>query len=65
MDNPCKTDVHSKAPENGAIYEGDFKNDKSHGHGVFTYANGDKYTGDYKDDKRHGKGKYFYKSGAI
>eukprot|EP01031_Cornospumella_fuschlensis_P024823 gene24823-29997_t len=41
---------------NGNKYEGDLKNNKKHGKGVYTWANGDKYDGDWKDDFMHGSG---------
>jgi len=41
---------------NGDVYEGQWKNDKIHGFGVFIRSNGDKYSGEWYDDKMHGKG---------
>ena len=35
----------------GDKYVGEYKDDKRHGQGTYTYANGDKYVGEYKDDK--------------
>ena len=37
--------------EDGNRFEGEFKDDKKHGHGVYTYANGDVYDGEWKDSK--------------
>ena len=38
----------------GSTYEGDYKDDKKHGKGIFRYGNGDVYDGNYKDDMRDG-----------
>ena len=40
--------------ENGS-YEGDFKNDKKDGKGIFYYNNGDREMGDYLNGKKIGK----------
>ena len=50
---------------NGNTYEGDYKDDRRNGRGVFTFANGDKYEGDFRDDKRHGVGAYNWANGSI
>ena len=47
----------------GDKYVGEWKDDKSHGQGTYTYANGDKYVGKYQDGKRHGQGTYTFASG--
>ena len=31
--------------DNGEIYDGEFKNDKKHGSGIYKYKNGDEYEG--------------------
>jgi len=49
----------------GDKYVGDWKDDKSNGHGTYTYASGDKYVGDYKDGKQNGHGTYTYASGNV
>jgi hypothetical protein len=41
---------------NGDVYEGNFRCNKSEGHGVYRSFYGDVYEGEYKADKRHGKG---------
>ena len=43
---------------NGDKYEGEWKDDKMHGHGTYTFHDGDKYEGEWKDDKMHGQGIY-------
>ena len=53
---------------NGDIYEGEWKDNKSHGQGTFFYLadnknKGDKYVGEYKDDKKSGYGTYSYADG--
>ena len=49
---------------NGDVYEGDYANDKRHGHGVFTYYDGDKYEGEWKNGKIEGYGVYTYDDGG-
>ena len=41
---------------NGDKYEGEFKNNKSHGKGIMTNSNGNKYTGEWQNGFRDGKG---------
>ena len=36
-------------------YEGEFKNDKKNGKGVYYYKNGDREMGDYLNGKKTGK----------
>jgi len=40
----------------GDKYVGQFKNQKQHGQGTYTWANGDKYVGEWKKGKEHGQG---------
>ena len=40
----------------GYRYEGDWKDGKRQGRGVYVTANGDRYEGDFKDGKKHGRG---------
>jgi hypothetical protein len=37
-------------------YDGEYKDDKKNGLGVYTWADGDKYDGEYKDDKKNSHG---------
>jgi hypothetical protein len=46
-------------------YEGDYKDGKKHGHGIFRYANGNIYEGEFKDGKKHGHGIYRYANGGV
>ena len=39
-------------------YVGDYKDNKQHGQGTYTYANGDVHVGEFKDDKAQGQGTY-------
>ena len=52
---------------NGDKYVGEFKDDKMHGLGTYTWgrgpAEGDLYIGEYKDNQRHGQGTYTHASG--
>ncbi|NUM34683.1 MAG: hypothetical protein HUU50_09070 [Candidatus Brocadiae bacterium] len=38
------------------IYEGEIKDGKRNGYGIFYYLNGNQYEGEWKDDKRNGYG---------
>lgn len=50
---------------NGDIYDGEWKYDKKHGYGVYTFLDkGSKYEGTWKEDKMDGKGVYYYKNGS-
>ena len=40
----------------GSTYVGDWRDDKSDGHGTNTYKDGSQYVGEWKDGKRHGIG---------
>tara|TARA_R110002020_G_scaffold332627_1_gene548044 strand:+ start:38 stop:1837 length:1800 start_codon:yes stop_codon:yes gene_type:complete len=40
-----------------AEYFGEWKNDRYHGFGIYTYYNGDRYIGNFKNGNRHGEGK--------
>ena len=52
---------------NGNKYVGEFKDNKFHGQGTFTWASGefagDKYVGEFKNSKEHGQGTYTYANG--
>ena len=50
---------------NGQVYEGTWKNDKQHGHGVRRWPDGNVYEGEYKDDNMHGHGVYRWASGSV
>ena len=40
----------------GYVYEGQFKNNKPHGFGVYESGSGFKFEGTFKDGKKHGMG---------
>jgi len=40
----------------GTNYEGEWKDNKRHGHGILTRADGTKYVGEWADNKPHGQG---------
>ena len=44
-------------------YEGEVREGKAQGRGVYTFANGDRYDGEYRDDKRHGRGVFDWATG--
>ena len=44
----------------GREYEGEWKDNKMHGRGVFTWKDGKKYIGEYKNDKKSGCGIFIY-----
>ena len=46
------------------VYEGELKDGKWHGHGVYEWADGGRYEGDWKDGMKHGRGVYVWASGA-
>ena len=52
---------------NGDKYVGEWKDDKKHGQGTYTWGKGpnkgDKYIGEYKDGKIHGLGTYTFADG--
>ena len=51
--------------DDGSKYVGEWKDNKQHGQGTYSYANGDKYVGEFKDDNRDGPGTYSYADGTI
>lgn len=51
--------------KNGSIYEGEIKNGKREGYGVYLGSTGYKYEGYFKDDKQNGKGKEVSSNGSV
>jgi hypothetical protein len=47
----------------GNKYEGEWKDDKKSGEGVYTWSNGSRYEGGWKDGKQSGQGLYTWPSG--
>ena len=50
---------------NGAVYKGQWKDEKRCGYGVQVWPDGAKYEGYWKDDKAHGKGKFYHAEGDV
>jgi len=40
----------------GDVFEGQWKDDKANGPGVYKHVNGAKYEGEWRDDLQHGSG---------
>ncbi|KAJ9458310.1 Phosphatidylinositol 4-phosphate 5-kinase 8 [Diplonema papillatum] len=49
----------------GDRYEGEFKDDKKHGEGCYTFANGNRYEGEFVEDRRNGFGIYYWVCGDM
>lgn len=50
---------------NGDMYEGEWKNGKKHGKGVYHFNNQSVYEGDFYEGYRHGQGEYRFKNGKV
>jgi hypothetical protein len=50
---------------NGNIYEGEFKNNKFNGKGIYKFQCGDVYVGSFIDGLKNGKGKFEYYNGNF
>ena len=48
-----------KLPD-GDVYQGDMKDGKRHGWGIYTFHGGDVYEGQFRNNLRHGKGTMRY-----
>jgi hypothetical protein len=44
-------------------YEGEFRRNKQHGQGTFTFANGDRYVGEFREDRANGHGIFTFSAG--
>jgi len=51
--------------DTGDVYEGEWKNGKRSGQGVYTWYDGDLYTGPWSDGKRHGHGVFVFSDGRL
>ena len=40
----------------GPRYDGEVRDGKRHGQGVYEWPDGDRYEGEWREDKRHGQG---------
>ena len=47
----------------GSKYVGEYKGDKRHGQGTYTYASGSKYVGEFKEGVKSGQGTFTYSNG--
>ncbi|MFD2742284.1 MULTISPECIES: PLD nuclease N-terminal domain-containing protein [Sphingobacterium] len=47
----------------GGTYNGDWKENKRDGYGVYNWKDGVRYEGEFRQDKREGKGSYYWPSG--
>ena len=47
----------------GSKYEGEFKNNKNEGYGIYYYSNGDRYEGEFKIGKFEGYGLFYFLNG--
>ena len=45
------------------MYEGEWKNNKMHGKGIFTWKDGRRYEGEYVNDKKEGFGIFEWPDG--
>ena len=45
----------------GSVYSGEFKDNKRHGYGTFTFKDGGRYEGPWINDLKDGDGKYTWK----
>ena len=63
FDNCFGTYDWTSGDNKGDKYTGEWKKDKMHGQGTYTFVDGDIYFGGYKDDKRHGQGAYIHADG--
>ena len=55
----------TKEPFIGDRYEGEWRNDKKEGKGIYYYNNGDRMMGDYYNDKPIGKHAVLTKNGEV
>ena len=44
----------------GAVYEGEWKDNKRNGHGTYKWSNGDVYEGEWKNNQPNGKGTFHF-----
>jgi hypothetical protein len=51
--------------DDGAVYDGDWKNGHRHGQGVYATVEGDVYRGEWQDDLYHGTGTFVWSDGRV
>lgn len=54
-----------KVHEDSSIYEGEWKDGRKHGYGIYYYGEGDKYEGWWQNGCHHGRGKYTWENGDV
>ena len=59
--------MHDKGTYTNAfvVYEGEFRNGKKHGRGVFRSVTGARYEGEHANGQKHGHGNLFVKNGGV
>jgi hypothetical protein len=61
----CKNGKGVYRYQNGAIYSGDFSQNKPNGIGTLIFSNGNKYVGHWKNSRKDGEGKMIFTSGET
>ena len=61
----CKNGKGVYRYQNGAIYSGDFSQNKPDGIGTLIFSNGNKYVGHWKNNRKEGEGKMLFTSGET
>ena len=49
----------------GAIYAGEWLDDKFDGQGTYSFRDGKKYTGQFRNNRRNGQGRFTFQDGAT
>ena len=66
--NSTRAEVLAAVREDGYAlgnkYTGEYKEDKWHGNGTYTFANGNEYVGEFSDGKFKGQGTMTYADGT-
>ena len=69
IDGNCKNGKGTYLFSNGNKYEGEWKNYRCNGHGIFTFAagkfKGSKYVGEWENNKMNGFGTFTFANGDI
>ncbi|CAD8120820.1 unnamed protein product [Paramecium sonneborni] len=60
----CRDGFGTQVWPDGAQYEGQWKDDKAQGKGIFKHADGDIYDGEWENDKANGYGTYIHADGS-
>ena len=51
--------------KHGDVYEGEWKDGRIHGKGIYSSANGEVYEGEHQEDKKHGRGTLRKNNGDV